>query len=48
MMIDYTLIEFELILEEVARLPVSTDTCGTIPDVLDLVEQRLWDYEKIV
>jgi len=40
---DYTLMELELICEEVAKLPVSTDTCGTIPDVLQLVEQRLWD-----
>jgi hypothetical protein len=47
-MIDYTLIELELILEEVARLPVSTDTCGTIPDVLDLVYERLFDYEKTI
>jgi hypothetical protein len=44
-MIDYTLIELELILEEVARLPVSPDTCGTIPDVLYLVYERLFYYE---
>lgn len=44
-MINYTLIELELILEEVAKLPVFTDTCGTIPDVLELVEQRIWNYE---
>ena len=43
-MIDYALIEYELILEEAAKLPVSTDTWGTIPSVLDLVYQRLWDY----
>jgi len=42
-MTDYTLIELELIFEEVAKLPVSTDTCGTIPDVLELVEQRILD-----
>jgi hypothetical protein len=47
-MTNYALIEFELILEEVSRLPVSTDTCGTIPDVLDLVDQRLFDYEKTI
>jgi hypothetical protein len=40
---DYTLIELELICEEVAKLPVTTDTYGTIPDVLQLVEQRIWD-----
>jgi len=42
-MINYALIELELILEEVAKLPKATDTCGTIPSVLDLVDQRLWD-----
>ena len=44
-MTDYTLIELELIFEEVAKLPKTTDTCGTIPDVLELVEQRIWDYD---
>lgn len=44
-LIDYAWIELELILEEVAKLPVTTDTCGIIPDVLDLVEDRLWDYD---
>ena len=44
-MIDYTTIEIELIFEEVAKLPRTTDTYGTIPDVLELVEQRIWDYE---
>jgi hypothetical protein len=44
-MIDFALIELELILEEAAKLPVSTDTCGTTQDVLGLVYQRLWDYE---
>jgi len=45
-MIDYyTLIEFELLCEEVAKLPKTTDTCGTIPDVLELVRQRSLDYE---
>ena len=47
-MIDYTTIELELIFEEIAKLPKTTGTCGTIPDVLDLVLQRLLDYEKIV
>jgi hypothetical protein len=43
-MIDSALIEYELILEEVAKLPRTTDTCGTIPSVLDLAHQRLWDF----
>jgi hypothetical protein len=42
-MIDYTLMELELICEEVAKLPKTTDTCGTIPDVLELVLQRILD-----
>jgi len=43
-MIDYTLIEFELICEEVAKLPRTIDTSYVLPDVLELVEQRIWDY----
>ncbi len=43
-MIDYTLIEFELICEEVAKLPKTTDTSYVIPVVLELVRQRIWDY----
>ena len=44
-MINYALIELELelVMEEVAKLPRATDTCGTIPSVLDLVDQRLWE-----
>jgi hypothetical protein len=41
-MIDYTLIEFELICEEVAKLPRTTDTSYVVPDVLELVKQRIW------
>ncbi len=44
-MIDYTLIEFELICEEVAKLPKTTDTSYWVPDVLELVRQRIWEYE---
>ena len=50
-MIDYTLIKrgdlkfFELICEEVAKLPRTTDTSYWVPDVLELVEQRIWEYE---
>jgi len=44
-MTDYTLIEFELICEEVAKLPRTTDTSYVPPDVLELVEQRIWNYD---
>jgi ligand-binding sensor domain-containing protein len=44
-MIDYTTIELELIFEEVAKLPKTTDTSYWVPDVLELVRQRIFDYE---
>jgi hypothetical protein len=44
-MIDYTTMELELIFEEVAKLPRTTDTSYVVPDVLELVEQRIWDYD---
>ena len=44
-MIDHTLIEFELICEEVAKLPRTTDTSYVPPDVLELVLQRIFDYD---
>jgi hypothetical protein len=44
-MIDYTTIELELIFEEVAKLPKTTDTSYVVPDVLELVRQRIFDYE---
>jgi hypothetical protein len=44
-MIDYTTIELELICEEVAKLPRTTDTSYVPPDVLELVLQRILDYE---
>jgi hypothetical protein len=44
-MIDYTLMELELICEEVAKLPRTTDTSCVPPDVLELMEQRLWNYD---
>jgi len=31
--------------EEVAKLPKTTDTCGATPDVLELVLQRILDYD---
>ena len=43
-MTDYTLMELKLICEEVAKLPKTTDTFYVSPDVLELVEQRIWDY----
>jgi len=43
-MTNYTLMELELICEEVAKLPRTTDTSYVLPDVLELVEQRIWDY----
>jgi hypothetical protein len=44
-MTDYTLMELKLICEEVAKLPTTTDTFYVSPDVLELVEQRIWNYE---
>ena len=44
-MTNYALIEYELLLEEVAKLPRTTDTCGVTPDVLELVYERFFDYE---
>jgi hypothetical protein len=44
-MTEYTAIELELILEEVAKLPRTTDTSYVPPDVLELVEQRIWNYD---
>ncbi len=42
---NYALIEYEIIMEEIAKLPKTTDTSYVLPDVLELVEDRLWDYE---
>lgn len=42
---DYITIELELIFEEVAKLPRTTDTCYVPPDVLELVYERLWEWE---
>jgi hypothetical protein len=41
---NYALIEYELLLEEVAKLPKTTDTCGVTPDVLKLVYERIFYY----
>lgn len=45
-MTDYTLMKLEFICEEVAKLPRTTDTSYVVPDVLELVEQRIWDYSQ--
>jgi hypothetical protein len=42
---NYALIEYEIIMEEIAKLPRTTDTSYWVPDVLELVEDQLWDYE---
>ncbi len=42
---NYALIEYELIMEEIAKLPRTTDTSYVPPDVLELIEDRLWDYD---
>jgi len=43
--IIFDLFETKLILEEVAKLPRTTDTSYVTPDVLELVRQRIFDYE---
>lgn len=45
---NYTLIELELILEEVAKIPKTKDTCYVPPDVLDLVYEKIFYYEKAI
>ena len=40
--LDY---QTQLILEEVAKLPRTTDTSYVPPDVLELVDERLFNYE---
>ena len=42
--LDY---QTQLILEEVAKLPRTTDTSYVPPDVLELVDERLFNYEKL-
>jgi hypothetical protein len=42
---NYALIEYEIIMEEIAKLPRTTDTSYVPPDVLELVEHRFWDYD---
>ena len=42
--IIFDLFETKLILEEVAKLPRTTDTCYVTPDVLELVDEQLFDF----
>ena len=42
-MIDYETLQ---IFEEVAKLPRTTDTSYVTPDVLDLVDERFFDWEN--
>lgn len=45
-MINWDHYHLKLILEEVSKLPRTTDTCYTPPDVIDLVEERIFNYGK--
>jgi len=44
-MINIIDIELQLILEEIVKLPRTTDTSYVPPDVLELVYERFFDYE---
>lgn len=41
-------LETQFIFEEVAKLPRTTDTSYVPPDVLNLVNERLFDYERTI
>jgi hypothetical protein len=43
--IIFDLFETKLILEEVAKLPRTTDTSYVTPDVLELVYERIFNYD---
>ena len=43
-MINIIDIELQLIFEEVEKLPRTTDTSYVTPDVLELVDERLFDF----
>ena len=45
-MTDIIDIELQLIFEEVAKLPRTTDTSYVPPDVLELVDERFFDWEN--
>ena len=38
-------LETKLILEEIAELPRTTDTCYVPPDVVELAYEQLFNYE---
>ena len=42
----YDILELELILEEVSKLPRTTDTTFIPPDLLDIVEEHIFHYGK--
>lgn len=42
--LDYETLQ---IFEEVAKLPRTTNTCGVIPGVLELVDERFFDLENL-
>jgi len=41
--LDY---QTQLIFEEIAKLPKTTDTSYVPPDVVELVDERLFNYEE--
>ena len=41
--LDY---QTQLIFEEIAKLPRTTDTSYVPPDVVELVDERLFNYEE--
>jgi hypothetical protein len=45
-MINIIDIELQLIFEEVVKLPRTTDTSYVTPDVLELVDERFFDWEN--
>ena len=40
--LDY---QTQLIFDEIAKLSRTTDTCYVPPDVVELVDERIFDYE---
>ena len=42
----YDILELELIVEEASKLPRTTDTTYIPPDLLGLVEERIFYYGK--
>ena len=42
----WNLYETKLIIEEISKLPRTTDTSYVPPDVLNLVDERFFNYEN--